>query len=270
VELQRQQEGFRKRGLAVAALSYDSPELLKDFAARREITYPLLADRGSAAIRAFGLLNPEYPEGHVAHGVPYPGILIVDERGIVREKYFEEKYTNRRTAASILALLGGEEPSGRAATARHLALRTAPEMVEAFAGSRVTLVADLQIDKGLHAYAPGAGSYRPLRLRLEADPHFTAHEAVMPAPHPFEFKPLHETVPVFEGRVRVLQDLTLAGEKELADVLATTERTLSVRGTLEYQVCSDKTCFPPASLPVSWTLRLHPLDRERAPAALRR
>jgi len=60
------------------------------------------------------------------------------------------------------------------------------------------------------------------------------------------------------------------GEKELADVLATPEKTLPVRGTLEYQVCSDSTCFPPASMPVSWIVRLRPLDRERAPASLRR
>jgi len=270
VELESRQEAFRKRGLAVAALSYDPPAVLKDFAARRGITYPLLSDSRSAAIRRFGLLNPDYPEGHVAHGVPYPGVLIVDQRGIVCEKYFEEKYTNRRTAASILALLGGEGTSGHITKAPHLAVRTAPESVEAFAGSRVTLVAEVELAKGLHAYAPGAGSYRPLRLRLEADPHFSVHEPALPAPRRFEFKPLHETMPVFEGRIRVLQDLTLVGEKELADVLATPEKMLPVRATLEYQVCSETTCFPPASMAVGWTLRLRPLDRERAPASLRR
>lgn len=269
MELASQQDGFRKRGLAVAALSYDSPAVLKDFATRRGITYPLLSDRGSVAIRSFGLLNPEYPEGHTAHGVPYPGVLVIDENGIVREKYFEEKYANRRTAQGILTLLGSGEPAGHAASGKHVAVRTAPAIADAFAASRVTLVAEVDIEKGMHAYAPGAQGYRPLRLRIDPDPRFILHEPTLPEPRPYEFKPLRETVPVFEGRVRVLQDLTLAGEKDLADVLATPDQTLAVRGTLEFQVCSATVCFPPGSVPVGWTLRLRPLDRERSTQAPR-
>jgi hypothetical protein len=32
---------------------------------------------------------------------------------------------------------------------------------------------------------------------------------------------------------------------------------------------SDRPCYPPASLPVSWTLKLVPLDQDRSPEALR-
>ena len=39
-------------------------------------------------------------------------------------------------------------------------------------------------------------------------------------------------------------------------------------GTLEYQVCSDRVCYPPAALPVRWTIKVRPLDRERAPEAI--
>jgi hypothetical protein len=263
VELAGQQDGFRKRGLAVAALSYDSTVVLKDFAIRRGITYPLLSDHGSVAIRSFGLLNPEYPEGHTAHGVPYPGMLVMDENGIVREKYFEEKYANRRTAQGILTLLGDGEPAGPGVSAKHVTVRTAPQVADAFAGSRVTLVADVDIEKGMHAYAPGAQGYRVLRLRIDSDPRFVVHDPMLPEPRPYEFKPLRETVPVFEGRVQILQDLTVAGEKDLADVLVAPDRTLAVRGTLEFQVCSATMCFSPGSVPVKWTLRLRPLDRER-------
>ena len=80
---------------------------------------------------------------------------------------------------------------------------------------------------------------------------------------PYEFKPLRETVPVFEGRVRILQDLKVAGEKDLADVLSTADRTMAVRATLEFQVCRGTVCFPPGSVPITWTLRLRPLDHER-------
>ena len=43
------------------------------------------------------------------------------------------------------------------------------------------------------------------------------------------------------------------------------ERTsLTVEATLDYQACDDKMCFNPQSVPVSWTLGLKPLDRERS------
>jgi hypothetical protein len=34
-------------------------------------------------------------------------------------------------------------------------------------------------------------------------------------------------------------------------------------GTLDYQACDDKQCFNPGSVPLSWTLTLRPLVRER-------
>jgi hypothetical protein len=37
----------------------------------------------------------------------------------------------------------------------------------------------------------------------------------------------------------------------------------TLTGTLDYQACDDKQCFTPASIPVSWTLALRPLVRER-------
>ena len=76
-------------------------------------------------------------------------------------------------------------------------------------------------------------------------------------------------MPVFEGRFRVLQDVTIAGGREVAERLRTGGASLTITGHLDYQVCSDRVCYPPASSPVRWTLTLVPLDRERSPEALR-
>jgi hypothetical protein len=43
---------------------------------------------------------------------------------------------------------------------------------------------------------------------------------------------------------------------------------LELRGTLEYEACSDRVCFPPATLDLAWTVKLSPLDRERSPQAI--
>ena len=61
MELESKLAEFRKLGLGVAAISYDSPDILKSFATRRGITFPLLSDEGSKVIRSFGILNAEVP-----------------------------------------------------------------------------------------------------------------------------------------------------------------------------------------------------------------
>ena len=61
----------------------------------------------------------------------------------------------------------------------------------------------------------------------------------------------------------IVQDATLDASREgtaaLNDVTS-----LTIKGRFEYQACDDKVCFTPQSVPLSWTLGVKPLDRERA------
>jgi hypothetical protein len=270
VELESQREAFHRRGLGLAAVSYDPVAVLADFATRRGIGFPLLSDTDSAVIRRFGLLNPEYPEGNIAHGVPFPGTFITDEKGIVRSRFFEEKYVNRRTAGSALVLAGDTPSSGRDVETPAFRLRLSASNTVVVPGERITLVLDLEFGRGLHAYAPGAGRYRALDLRLVEQPRLEFGPTVLPPSRPFEFEPLRESVPVFEGRVRMLRDLVFAGGRDWGDALDHGPAQVVLRGSLDYQVCSESRCFPPATLPVQWSFEVRPLDRERPPEPLRR
>jgi peroxiredoxin len=57
VELQGRLKELQDKGLGLAAISYDSPEMLAAFSKQRGITFPLLSDRGAATIKAYGILN---------------------------------------------------------------------------------------------------------------------------------------------------------------------------------------------------------------------
>lgn len=214
-------------------------------------------------------MNPEYPPGNLAHGVPYPVSFVTDAKGIVTSKVFESRYQDRRTAASVLVGFGAEAtPGATELRTDHFTLRTSQSNAEAGPGNRITLVLDFAMGDTRHAYAPGAAGYRPLRVKLDPQALFTAHEPVLPEPKPYEFKPLGETVPVFEGRFRVLQDVTLADGRAFGEFLKQQDPTLAITGVLEYQVCSATVCYPPSSLPLRWSLKVLPLDRQRVPAAL--
>lgn len=101
VELQASQEKLRAAGLQVVAVSYDSVEVLQRFAARRDITFPLLSDPDSKLIEAFGIRNREAAGGRI-DGVPYPGTFLVDQDGVVRAKLFHDGYKERHTSTEII------------------------------------------------------------------------------------------------------------------------------------------------------------------------
>ena len=79
MQLQRGYPDLQKKGIGLAAISYDPPATLKAFAAARGITFPLLSDSGSATIKAYGLLN-EQATGKTA-GIPHPGTFMLDHAG---------------------------------------------------------------------------------------------------------------------------------------------------------------------------------------------
>ena len=79
----------------MAAMTYDSLEVLAKFSTAADIPYPLLRDVDVAYVNALGIRNTEYPPGHRGYGVPYPGILYIDAAGIIRLKFALPGYRKR-------------------------------------------------------------------------------------------------------------------------------------------------------------------------------
>lgn len=113
IDLKAAQGPLTARGYGLAALSYDAPEVLAAFAQRREIGYDLLSDEESKVIRAFGLLDPQYPPGHRAHGVPQPAIFVLSPEGRVQAKLAEEGYKSRPPTSAVLEAIDALGRRGR-------------------------------------------------------------------------------------------------------------------------------------------------------------
>ena len=97
-------------GGQVVAISYDSAAILKRFAARSSITYPLLSDAGSKTIDAYGIRNKEAPERW--SGIPYPGTFIVDTQGVIRAKLFLDGYKDRHAPEALAQAFKDLAPAG--------------------------------------------------------------------------------------------------------------------------------------------------------------
>jgi len=103
VQLQQSIKEIEATGSCLVAISFDSTEVLKRFAERRGITYPLLSDAGSKVIDAYDIRNKE-ASGRV-EGIPYPGVFIVDQKGIIRAKLFHEGYQERHSGEDLIKAL---------------------------------------------------------------------------------------------------------------------------------------------------------------------
>jgi hypothetical protein len=271
VELERDLGDIRKHGLGLAAVSYDSVAVLKDFAGRKKITYPLLSDPDSKIIRAFGILNESVKPGTAQYGIPYPGTFVVDTHGKVVSKYFEEDFRERVSASDILAGRFGEPVDALRSTveARHVRLTTAASTAMAIPGHRILLSLELDLGPRMHVYAPGVTGYVPIDWKMEE----TAAARPLPVQYPpaqkAHLKVINETTMVYRGRVRITREITF-GPENAVKPLVSPSGEVSLKGSLRYQACDDRECYPPETAPLEWRFRFEPLVRERAPAEIQR
>jgi hypothetical protein len=267
VELQQAQQRFKDQGIGLAAISYDSEAILKDFADRLHITFPLLADPQSEIIRKYGLLNPE-AKG-MQRGMAFPGYFYVDSTGRIKERFFETAYTDRYTANNVIAKLFPEltEQLTRKVEAAHIGLTLQQSDQVAVPGSHVALIAEVSLGRDLHVYAPGVKGYIPIELKLEPAEEMKFDQSTYPQSKTLFLKAIKERVPVFEGNFRITQDVTISADRAFIKSLAQ-GKTVTVKGNLKYQACDKRTCYVPASVPVSWEIQVLPLDLKRSPEAI--
>ena len=263
MELQGRLDEIRKAGLGIAAVSYDPMPVLSDFAARRGITFPLLSDPGSETIKRYGILNTTIDPKNALYGYPFPGTYIVDKQGVVTSRYFEEAYQERDTVSSILVRLG--QRVGVRATkieSAHLTVTSYTTDEVAAQGTHFSLVLDVTPGPHVHVYAPGAKDYKPVAISIESQAGILVKGPKYPRSEDYFFKPLNEHVPVYQRAFRIVQDVTLDPSREGTTALKDVT-SLTIKGRFEYQACDDRLCFTPQSVPLSWTIGVKPLDRER-------
>jgi DsbC/DsbD-like thiol-disulfide interchange protein len=209
----------------------------------------------------------------MTNGMAYPGFFYIDESGVIREKYFEAKYTNRFTANNIIGKLFPEltEEVSQTVEAPHLRLSFTQSDRAVAPGSRVTLAAEIELPPGVHVYSPGVKGYKPIQLELHPRSGIELSQVTYPNSKILYLEAIQERVAVFEGKFRITQDVTVipSEARDVVRSLVSAQKTISITGELKYQACDKAICYPPTSVPVSWQLQILPLDLKRSPNAIR-
>jgi len=256
---------LERQGLSVAGISYDSVAVLADFSRRRGITFPLLSDPGSKTIKTYGILNTTIPEtNQQSYGIPFPGTFMLNAQGVVTSRYFEQAYQERTTVGSILARLGNnvDVPATKVSSPQLEVTSFVTDSTVA-PGTYFSIALDIKPAHRMHVYAPGVTGYKPIALSVEAQPGLVIREAHYPPSEDYHFKPLDEHVQVYQRPFRIVQDVAIDASPQ-AQAVMKDMTALNIKGVLSYQACNDKVCFSPQSVPLTWSVTLRQLDRERA------
>lgn len=129
----------------------------------------------------------------------------------------------------------------------HATIAPSPAVVSGNAMATLSLFVDVTPKPGIHVYAPGSKDYIPITVTLNPQAEIKPGKVAYPKSEILSFA--DEKVPAFQKPFRLTQAVTL-------DKSAKSGSTFTVVGTVSYQACDDRVCYPPESAPVSWTVRV--------------
>ena len=260
-------------------MSYDSPEQLRAFTDLHDVTYDLLSDADSAVIREFGILNtlispddPEQGAGRSFYGVPFPGVYVTDESGVVTEKFFHRHYATRESAGTIRdsalgrILAGHEAPVVELGTDQVKISAFLSDSSMAFETQSMVHVR-FELEEGLHMYGrPLPDSYIASEVTIPDTPGLRVGTVQYPPTHPREFPALRVTLNVYEGVVDVAIPVTPNAEVFHRSNPDRPE-VVDVPITVLYQVCSETICYTPRTETLSLAAPFQPLVVPGTPRA---
>jgi hypothetical protein len=156
---------------------------------------------------------------------------------------------------AVVALMSAPTVAGQQRPARPALLDVA-SLVSADrvkVGERFTVRLRLTPSPRMHVYAPTVVNYKPIAFTVRPQPGLIVRRISYPPAERYFYAPLKETVDVYQKTFEVVQELVLDGSPKGRAALKGVS-TVTIQGTLSYQACDDKICYPPRTVPMTWTV----------------
>ena len=244
---------LERKGVRVAAVSYDAQDALLAFAQKYQIGFPLLSDWESAVICSFRIFNTNIAPGLRAHGVPHPVEYLVSPDGIVLRKYFVPNYQHRVTASAVVLRqfgVAGEDAPLVTLRSGALTVEVGLSTAKAFAGQEISFFAKFLLEPGWHVYgALLPNAYTPTSVSFD-DPKISGQSFELPPPDAREIAPLGEVLPVYGGAFQGSGSLLLRFPLDAGRI--------KLFGQVRFQQCSDTICEAPETIGFELPLTLEP------------
>jgi hypothetical protein len=180
----------------------------------------------------------------------HPGGYVLDSRGVIVAKFLDNEADGRYTPAAILVHRFGWTPDQPATEVegKQITAKVAASDATVMPGDRIALTLDLDLDPGMHVYAPGVEGYIPIDWKMQDLPGATASAPMFPHSEKLYLKAIGETVPAYRNHFRLTRDLTISRPLDASG-------EFMVTGSLRYQACDDRVCYIPQQLHLAWTFK---------------
>jgi len=224
-------------------------------------------------IKKFGILNtlisPDDEEvdrrsGRSFFGMPFPGVYVTDEEGVVVEKFFYRHYASRGSAGSIVSAALGKilmpKESPREALSTDQLKITAFLVDESLKLEyRSQLYVRLELAEGFHIYG-GDLPERFVATTVSVGETKGLHVGTpsYPKTTPKRFDALDVTLNVYKRVVDIVIPVSLTAEV-MNWTIRNKPESMEIPVRVNYQVCSDTHCYFPKSvlLPVKAPVSAH-------------
>jgi hypothetical protein len=243
----------------VYGISYDAQSSLEEFVDKYELGYDLLSDIDSEVIKKFGILNTLITQedkemnrqtGMGFYGLPFPGVYVTDESGVVTEKFFYRHYATRASAGSIMDSALGEILMPK--DAPHESLSNDQIKITAFLADeslkfeyRSLLHVRLELGEGLHVYGGRLPEgYFGTTVSVDKTKGLRVDEATYPETTPMAFDALDVTLNVYAGVVDISVPVSLTAEV-MNWIIRDKPEFMEIPVKVNYQACSDTVCYMP-------------------------
>ena len=228
-------------------------DAIRQFADEQDMPFRLLSDVDSETIRRYGILNDQVgPDDAMLYGIPYPGVYVTDEQGVVTAKFFHDTYKKRDSPETLLdAALGrvivdddapsatGGDPEVRVSAFVHGGKGTIRQ------GVIRKLVVRLELEDGLHVYGePVPEGLTPTAVRLSGPPGLAVQAPIFPESETLRIESMGMELPVWSGTVDVVVPFYATGE--LASEVRPLDRdAVTLEVEVRFQACNDDVCLVP-------------------------
>jgi DsbC/DsbD-like thiol-disulfide interchange protein len=198
------------------------------------------------------------------YGMPFPGVYVVDDEGVVTEKFFNRHYATRTSAGTIRdsalgKILARHEVPSAQLDAEQVKLSAFLADPDLKLEVTTDLYVRLELADGFHVYgAPLPEGFIATVATLDAPPGIRVGEIAYPPTQAREFKELGVTLNVYEKTADITVPVTLTAEISnwpIADEPTEIEIPISVH----YQACSETVCYLPKTASLSLTVPVRSL-----------
>lgn len=242
--------------------------MLRAFSEKQNVPYRLLSDVDSEVIRRFDILNDQVGRDDAfLEGIPYPGVYVTDEDGVVVAKFFHDTYKKRDSPELLIdAALGRRVLSEGAPSASggdeevRLSAQVHGGKGTIRQGIRRELVVRCELGEGVHVYGePVPEGMVPTGVTLSGPPGLVFEAPIFPPTESLRLESMGMELPVWSGTFDIVVPFHAVGELA-SETRPLDAKTAEIEVEVCYQACNDAVCFPPKSEKLGLQLDLDVID----------